>query len=125
MGVVRRTLAGERHLGHDEPEIGARLERDPPAHAVDDHLLEQLDGGLLVVEDGGGFGIERLALLLVEGVARLLHELVEALARLAPDPVLAVEAGRMKDAPEAAVGIEQRGLGIAEKESRRGYRALV
>src|SRR6267143_2564443 len=95
--VVRRMLTGERHLGHDQPKIGAWLERDPLAHAVDDDLLEQLDRGLLVLEDGGRLSIECLALFLVEGVARLLHELVEALTGLAPRPVLAVETRRMKD----------------------------
>src|SRR5690349_8205547 len=100
----RARLASQRHLRHDEPEIGPRLERDAAAGPVHHDFLEQLHRGLLLVKDGSGLGVERLALLGVEGVARLLHELVEAVAGLAPHPVFSIEPGGVEDAPEAPVG---------------------
>src|SRR6266487_799108 len=107
-----RALASrQRHLCDDQPVVRAWLEAHALARAVHDHLLEQVKRRLFLVTDLDRLGVERLALLGIERVAGLLHEVVETLARLAADPVLAVEAVGMPDAPERAVGIEQRRLG--------------
>src|SRR5262245_8733379 len=82
-------LPHHRHLGDDQAVVGAHFEVHPLARSVDHDLLEELERRLLVVDDLGGLGVELLALLLVERVARLLHQVVEALAGLAARPGLA------------------------------------
>ena len=118
--VNRRLARGEGHLRHDEAEVRAGPECDALGGAVDDDLLEQLEPRLLLVEELGRLGVERLALPGIEGVARLLHQLVEAVAGLASRPVLAAEPGRMQDAPEASVGVEQRRLRLMRSRPSGG-----
>src|SRR6266487_4615890 len=120
-----RASTGERHFGHDETVVGARLEGDAPVHAVHDDLLEELDRGLFILKDRGRLRVERLALLRVERIARLLHQIVEALARLAADPVFSVEARRVEDAPEAAIRVEERRLRVSKEEAPGRHCALV
>ena len=57
-GLPRRASAGERHLRHDQPEVRARAEGHAPGRPVDDDLLEELEPGLLVVDDLGRLGVE-------------------------------------------------------------------
>src|SRR5436309_12776618 len=115
--ISERTLPADGHLRHDQPVVGARLERETLRHTVDHDLLEQLEPGLLLVDDPRRLGVEPLALGRVERVARLLHELVEALARLVAGPVLAAEAVRVEQTPERAVGVEEGGLRIDEQQA--------
>jgi len=77
------------------------------------------------VDDLRRLGVEGSTLRRVERVARLLHQLVETLALLAADPVFAVEAVGMPEPPEAAVGIEQRRLRIAQEQAIGRNGALV
>src|SRR5262249_22184758 len=89
--AVTRTAgssARQRHLRHDESIVRPGAEGHALGRPVDDDLLEQLEPRFLVVDDLGRLGVELLALLRVERVPRLLHQIVEALARLAADPVL-------------------------------------
>src|SRR2546428_633697 len=118
-------LPPDGHPRHDQPVVGARLELETLRHAVDHDLLEQLEPGLFLVDDLRRLGVELLALRRIERVARLLHELVEALTRLVPRPVLAAEAVRVEQAPERAVGVEECGLRVDEHQAVRRQGALV
>jgi len=60
------------------------------------------------VDDLRRLGVGSAALALIERVARLLHQIVKALAGLAADPVLSVESIRMPQAPETAVRVQER-----------------
>src|SRR5262245_64039836 len=51
--------------------------------------------------------------------------MVAALSGLAPHPVLAVEPRGVKDAPQAAVGVEEGRLRITEEEPGGRYGTLV
>src|SRR5439155_16496844 len=107
------------------PVVGSRLEREAPAHSVHDDLLKQLEPRFLVVDDLRRLGVQGAALARIEGVARLLHQIVKALARLATGPVLSVEPVRMPEPPETAVRVEQGRLRIAQEQTVRRNGALV
>jgi hypothetical protein len=95
------------------------------AGAIDHYLLEQFEPGFFFVEDLRGLGVDRQTLLGVEGVSGLLHQVVEALAGLAAHPVLAPEAVRMEEPPQAAVGVEQGGLRVDQQEPGGRDRPVV
>src|SRR3989442_8826047 len=118
-------LLRERHLRDDETVVGSGLEAHALRHAIDDDFLEQLEPGLFFVDDLRGLGVELLSLPLIQRVAGLLHQIVEALAGLVADPVLAAEAIGMEQAPQAPVSIEQRRLRIDQHHAVRRQQALV
>jgi len=88
--------APEGHFGDDQAIVRARLERHAGAHAVDDDLLEQLERRRLVVVMRVASVYISLRFFWSSVLARLLHEVVEAVAGLACPPSSSREAARCR-----------------------------